>query len=41
MKKFVFTQVKLPIYNWYRRPVVELLFAALFDEPLVTNGALF
>lgn len=40
--KFEFTQVKLPIYNWYRRPVVELLLAMLlFDEPLVTNGVLF
>lgn len=36
------THVKLPMYNWYRRPVVELLLEELLvDEPFVTNGVLF
>jgi len=36
------THVKLPMYNWYRRPVVELLLEELLvDEPFVTNAVLF
>lgn len=34
------TQVKFPMYNWYRRPVAVLLLEVLLEEPLVT-GVLF